>query len=171
MIRRIFLHRSSLERVAILKRENRFVLGTVILVDAANVLPERNTPHKQKKHSDANQAVDKIKEELVAEHGIHALKLSGREQREILVHEDEEQDGKRHVKASHPARNFEFLALIFVRTTFQIAIRIFAARLAGRDFFEHGVRGKLQRAESEAHGVAERHYAAHYRPAHPLVLL
>src|ERR1700722_17261924 len=115
MVGRIFLHGGGLKRVAVLEREYRFVLGAVILVDAANILPERNAPHEKQEHRNADQSVDEIKDELVAEYGIHALKFGGRKQGKILVHEDEEQDGERHVQASHPARDFELLALIFIR--------------------------------------------------------
>src|SRR5271165_5233151 len=47
MICRIFLYRARLKRIAVLECEYRLVLSTVILIDAANVFPQRHAPHKE----------------------------------------------------------------------------------------------------------------------------
>ena len=117
-------------------------------------------PHEEQEHCDPDEAIDQVKQNLMPENRIHPFQLGRSQQRQILVHEDEEGDGKRHIQSCHPAGDFELLALIFI-----------AIAVCGRQFVERRVGGKLEGAESERHRVAQRHYSAHHRPAHPLMLL
>ena len=75
---------------AVLEREHRFVLGTVIFVDAANVFPERDAPDEEQEQAEADGAVDQVEDDASAESGIDLLQFCRRQQRDVLVHEDEE---------------------------------------------------------------------------------
>jgi hypothetical protein len=56
--RRVSLHILGLEGIVRLERENRFVLGSVVLVDAANVGHQRDAPDKEQEERNADAAVD-----------------------------------------------------------------------------------------------------------------
>ena len=111
MIGRIFLHGASLERIAILERENCLVLGPVILVHAMDIVPERNAPDKQQEQRNADQAVDQVENDLLAEQRIHLLQFRRRQQRNELVHENEETNRKNDIHCGQPAADFQFLSL------------------------------------------------------------
>ena len=70
MIGRIFLHRRGLERVAVLEGEYGLVLGAVVLVDAANIGEQRNSPDEQQEQDQADRAIDQIEHDLAAQRGI-----------------------------------------------------------------------------------------------------
>jgi len=165
MISRIFLDGSSLERIAVLECVDRFVLSAVILVDAANIFPERNSPDEEQEERNSNQAIDEIEDELLAKDWIHMLQLGCGDERKVLVHEDEERDGKDNVYGRHPASDLELL-----RRDAGVRSWIFFI-FVEREIFEHCIGGKLQCAKAKGHGVAKRHDAADYWPAHPLVLI
>ena len=50
-----------------LEGENRLVLGAVILVHAPDVGPQRDAPDEQQEQADADDAVDHVEQDLVAE--------------------------------------------------------------------------------------------------------
>ena len=118
MIRRIFLYRGGVQRAAIFEGEHGLVFGAVILIDAANVLPQRNAPHEEQEHRNPNQPIDQVEHDLLTENRIHTLQFRRRQQRQVLVHEDEKGDGEGYVHARHPAGDFKLLALAFFFATF-----------------------------------------------------
>ena len=79
MVRRIFLDCVGLERIVSLECEHRFVLGPVILVDAANVLHQRSAEDEEQEEREAHDAVDQIEEYALAENRVDALQFRGRE--------------------------------------------------------------------------------------------
>src|ERR1700687_479425 len=158
MIRRILLYRRGFERIAIFERKYRLVLGPVVLLPPPNFLPQRNAPHKQQKHRDPDQPVHQVEHDLLPENRIHLFQFRRGQQRQVLVHEDEEGDGESHIHSHHPARDFQFLALIVLA-------------LIGGNLVQCRIGGKLQRAESQLHRVPQRYHPTHHRPAHPLMLL
>src|SRR5258708_33164002 len=54
MIGAVFLYCRDFERITILERVNRLVLGPVILIHAANVFKQRPSPDKQQEQSNAD---------------------------------------------------------------------------------------------------------------------
>src|SRR5438067_13882610 len=66
MERGILLNRGNLERVSVLKRKNRLVLGAVVFVDAQDVFPQRHSPNEQQEQNQANRPVDQIENDLPA---------------------------------------------------------------------------------------------------------
>src|SRR6202165_3137966 len=170
MISRILLHRRGFQRIAILERKYRLVLGPVVLVHASNVFPQRNAPDKKQEHRDPDQPVNQVEQELLPENGIHLFQLGGSHQRQVLVHEDEEGDGGGHIHACPPAGGFKLLLILALIVIASCVATVVVARVGGY-FFQRRIGGKFQRAESERHRVAQRHHSAHDWPAHPLMLL
>ena len=66
------------------------MFGAVILVDAANIREQRDSPDEQQEQDQAYCAVDQVEHDLAAERGINLLKFRRRHQRQVFVHEDEE---------------------------------------------------------------------------------
>ena len=97
-----------------LEGENRFMLGAVVLENAANVGQARDAPDEEQEKRNADHAVHDVEGDLVAESRIGVLQLGGRQQRQKLVHEDEESDRQHHVEGERPARHLGFL-LVFGR--------------------------------------------------------
>ena len=87
---RILLNFGSAQRITVFKRKYRLVLGAVILIHAANVFPQRNSPDEQKEEDEANAAVDEVEGDASAERWIEFLEFRRSQQWQILVHEDEE---------------------------------------------------------------------------------
>src|ERR1700676_3240900 len=111
MIGRILLYGFRVERVSILKSKDGFVLGAVILVDAANVLPKRNSPDEEQKQYQADAAVDQVENNPATEGGIDLLKFGSRQKRDVFVHEDEEGQRDHDVDGGQPvAESGGFLA-------------------------------------------------------------
>ena len=133
------------------------MLGAVILVDPANVAPQRHSPDEEQEERDSDDAVHQVENDLLSEYGVHPLQFRRCQQRQKLVHEDEETDRDDDVDRSHPAADFQFLLVfVFVRL--------------GLQFVEGDVGGKTQRAETERHRMTQGDDAANDRPRHPFVL-
>src|SRR5580698_7172456 len=103
MERGILLHGCGLKRVAILESEYRLVLRAMILVDAPDVGEQRHSPDEQQKKDQADAAIDQVENDLAAKCRIYFLELGGGQQRQILVHEDEERQGDNNVAGGQPS--------------------------------------------------------------------
>ena len=101
MARGIFLRVVNRQRVVVLEGKDRLVLGAVVLVHAPDVGPQRDAPDEQQEQADANEAVNDVEQDLVAERRVVVLQLGGRQQRHKLVHENEE--GQRRMATFTPA--------------------------------------------------------------------
>src|SRR5260370_4227813 len=164
------MHCCGFEWIAIIERKYRLVLGPVIFVYAPNVFPQRHAPNEQQEHRDTDQSVNQVKQELLPESRIHLFQFGGSQQRQVLVHEDEEGDGKRHIQSRHPASDFKLLFILALLVSASCVAAVVVARIGGY-LVQRRIGGKFQRAESERHRVAQRHHPAYYWPAHPLMLL
>src|SRR5438309_1844046 len=80
MERRIFLDSAGSERVSVLEGENRFVLGAVVLVDAADIFPERDAPYEEQEQAETNDAVHQVEGDASAQGGVDLLELCRRQQ-------------------------------------------------------------------------------------------
>src|SRR5208282_2296370 len=104
-----------------------------------------------------------------SEDRVHPFQFRRSHQRQVLVHENEEGDGERHIQSRHPAGNFKFLALTVIAIAKSLALRFIGG--IGGYFFQRRIGGKLQRAEPQGHRVPQRHHPTDHRPAHPFMLL
>ena len=153
--RRVSLHILRFERIARLESENRFVLGSVVLVDAANVGHQRDSPDKEQEERNADDAVDYIEQDLVAERRINVLEFGGRDQWNKLVQKDKKSNRENDIYRGYPATDFGLLA----RFT-----------LIDRNRVERHIGRIAERAEAQHHRLAKRDDATYDRPTHPLVL-
>src|ERR1017187_10268644 len=90
MIGRIFLHCHGVERVSVFEGKDGFVLGTVILVDTANILPERYSPNEEQEQYEADTTIDQVENNSAAQSGINFLEFGRSQEGNVFVHEDEE---------------------------------------------------------------------------------
>src|SRR5450755_1661856 len=102
MIRRVFLHTLRVERIAILESKDRLVLGTVILVDAPNILPQRHSPNEQKEQQEADASVDQVENDPSTQRWIDLLQFRRGQQRDVFVHEDEKAQREQEIPGSQP---------------------------------------------------------------------
>ena len=155
---RILLHCRCIKRIAVLERKYRLVLRPVILIHAANVLKQRSSPNKYQEQRQPDQAIDQIEHDLAIQRRMRLLQLGGGQQRQVLVHENEESDGDQNIDGCNPAADFKLLL----------------GRLAGfvlLQLIQLHIGRESQSAEAECHGMPERHNTAHDRPSHPPVFL
>src|SRR5579872_2109164 len=98
----ILLDFRSRQWIAILECEDRLVLGAVIFVNAADIFPERNAPDKQQEQGEADYAVDQVEDDASAERGVVLFEFRCGQQRNVLIHEDEEGDRDNDVDGGEP---------------------------------------------------------------------
>src|SRR5581483_11497422 len=107
------------------------VFRPVILVDAPDVLPQRDAPDEDQEKRDADGAVNQIEDDLISHYRRQALKLGRGDERNKLVKNDEEPNRKQNVEGDDPTAQFELLFVFF-----------------DRDIIEGGVGGEPQSAEA-----------------------
>src|SRR5215469_8850895 len=99
---RILLNRGRAEWVSVLESEHCLMLGAVVLIDAADVLPQRDSPNEQQKQTEADRPVDQVKHDASAQGGIDLLQFGRRQQGNVLVHENEKGERDNHVEGGEP---------------------------------------------------------------------
>ena len=139
------------------------MFGAVVLIQAANVAEERDSPNEQQEESDADEAINQIEQHLIAEYRIDAPQGRGRHQRQELVHEDKKANRNECVHSDQPAGDMNVVACSGGRLCSRI--------LLACDILQRHVRRELQRAKAQRHRGAQRHNAAENRPAHPFMLV
>src|SRR3954464_1848353 len=173
---RILLNRGNLERISVLKRKNRLVLGAVVFVDTPDVFPKRHSPNEQQEQNQANRPVDQIENDLPTKGRIQFFQLGSRHKRQVLVHENEESQRKQNVRGGEPAADGRrFLSRFRLRGLF----RRYGGRIRNRtryalvlhDVFNRDIRRKPQCAVSQLHRITQGDHTPHNGPCHPFVLL
>ena len=149
------------------------------------------TPQINKQEqSQADAAIDQVEGDASAERGIDFLEFRRRQQRDVLVHEDEEGYRDDDVDGGQPAADgggffaglgFEtgFAKIASGRIPLRFALAGQPRRLSPHEcvcfalhyFFDGHIRGEAQGAVAQVHGIAERHHAADDGPGHPFMLL
>ena len=88
----IFLYRAGLHGIAVFEGEHRFVLGAVIFEHTVDVPHSRHSVNEKQEQQNANDAVHQVENYLLPEHRIQLLQRARSQQRQELVHKDEETD-------------------------------------------------------------------------------
>ena len=92
MVCRVLLNRARVQRVPGFKCKHRLVFSAVILVHTSNILQQRRSPDKQQKQQNPDSAVDQVEDDPLTKNWIDPLQFRRCQQRQELVHEDEEAD-------------------------------------------------------------------------------
>ena len=92
---------STVHRLARFEVENNFVLGAVILENAADVLPARDHVQEPEEDRHADAAVDDVEGDPAVQ-GREALPSSGQVQRNELVQENKESKREDRLSRHHP---------------------------------------------------------------------
>src|SRR5579872_2113956 len=171
--------------VVCLEGENGLMLCAVVLVDAANVVPKRNTPDKAEEENDADHTIDYVEENLISEYGKMILEQCGHAQWKQLIEGDKECQREKNVQGRGPCADFGFSLAAFLifrgLCTFCVCFFGLCALLHDRLFcvfaslgiflFQSNIGGKAQCSEAERHGVSQGCYPANDRPPHPFVMV
>ncbi len=72
---RILLDFGGFEWISVFEGEYCFVFGPVVLVDATNIFPERNSPDEEQEQGQADGAIDEVEHDPAPESGIEFLEL------------------------------------------------------------------------------------------------
>src|SRR5205823_2351935 len=88
--------------------------GAVGFIHPPDIAQQRNSPDEEQENSNTDDTIYQVKDDLLAEDGVHPLQYRAGEQRQELVHENEEPNGEEDVHSRHPAADFELLFARFL---------------------------------------------------------
>ena len=91
------------------------MLGAVVFIHPPDIAQQRNSPDEEQENSNTDDTIHQVKDDLLAEDGVHSFQFRGGKQRQELVHENEESDREEDIHSCHPAADFELLFARFLK--------------------------------------------------------
>ena len=90
------------------------MLGAVVFIHPPDIAQQRNSPDEEQENSNTDDTIHQVKDDLLAEDGVHPLQFRSRKQRQEFVHENEKPNRKDNVHGCHPAADFKLLFALFL---------------------------------------------------------
>src|SRR5215831_2871496 len=112
MLRGVLLRLGDRGHAVIFKREDGFVFRAMVVIDAFDVLEEREPPYEEQENSYADGAFDQINSDVAMQRGPTPRQPARGAGGNKLVHENEKRDGKYHTGNDGPSTDLRLFSAV-----------------------------------------------------------